>query len=167
MVQIDFLLESLRALKGCGIHTAVDTSGYTIQENFIKIIPYTDLFLYDLKHMDTSEHLRLTGVSNELILENYRLIAESGCDFMVRIPVIPGLNDDESNLSRLRSFILHEDHSNLRKISLLPFHKIGASKYKRFDMIYRMEDTLPPSSLRMKEIKEYFHSTGIKVKIGG
>ena len=167
VLQTEFLLEALKAFKGKGIRTAIDTSGYAPVENINKILPYADLILFDLKHMDAREHLRYTGVSNELILENYRLIAESGTDFMVRIPVIPGYNDDDENLWSLRKLILSNDHENLIKINLLPFHKIGSSKYMRFNMIYRMENVEPPSMDRMMELKQFFMKTGIKVKIGG
>ncbi len=166
-MQLDFLSEALKAIKNIGIHTAVDTCGYTTGENLLKIFPCTDLFLFDLKHMDPQMHLKYTGVSNELILENYRLVAESGKDFMVRIPVIPGYNDDDENIYKLREMIIKINHKNLKKISLLPFHKIGSSKYKRFNMKYSMESIVPPSNERMMELKEFYMKTDIKVKIGG
>jgi pyruvate formate lyase activating enzyme len=165
--QIEFLLEALKALKNIGIHTAVDTSGYTPGENLLKIFPFTNLFLFDLKQMDPQNHFKFTGVSNELILENYRLVAESGKDFMVRIPVVPGYNDDHENLFRLRELILNANHDNLKKINLLPFHKIGSSKYKRFNMKYDLKEIEPPSTERMRELKAFFMETGLKVKIGG
>jgi pyruvate formate lyase activating enzyme len=167
LLQTNFLLEALGIFKYAGIHTAVDTSGYAPSVNLLKIIPQTDLFLFDIKHMDPAEHLRLTGVSNELIIENFRLISASGKDIMIRIPVIPGHNDDRENLERVKKLILSIDKKSLKRVNLLPFHKIGISKYKRFNMPYRMKDIVPPSSQRMKEIKEFYSDTGVKVKIGG
>jgi pyruvate formate lyase activating enzyme len=167
MMQFDFLLEALSVCKENGYHTAVDTSGYSLPYKFMKIIPYTDLFLFDIKHLDPVEHLRLTGVSNELILSNYKLIAESGCDYMIRVPIVPGFNDNADHLSRMKDFILTEKHDHLRKITLLPYHKIGSSKYKRFNIAYKMNNVEQPSSERMRELKTYFSDIGIKVKVGG
>jgi len=167
MLQTEFLLEALKACTEKGFHTAVDTSGYSSAENFRSIIPYTDLFLFDIKHLDESKHLESTGVSNYGILDNYRLLMKSGKDIMIRIPVIPGINDDPDYLLRLRQFITTTKTGSLKKINLLPFHKIGASKYKRFNIPYRMEGVEPPEKEKMQKMKDFFMETGIKVKIGG
>ncbi len=139
MLQSEFLLEALKACKEHGFHTAVDTSGYSSAENFKSVIPYTDLFLFDLKHLDNSKHIEYTGVSNTGILENYKLLLASGRDIMVRVPVIPGYNDDPESIDSIRSFIERTKTDTLKKVSLLPYHKIGSSKYKRFNIPYRME----------------------------
>jgi pyruvate formate lyase activating enzyme len=167
MMQFDFLLEALQECKKNGYHTAVDTSGYAMPAQFIKIFPFTDLFLLDLKHLDSDIHEKFTGVRNDLMLNNYRLIAGSGCDFMIRIPIVPGINDDSDHLSKIKDYIMSEKNDNLTKISLLPFHKTGSSKYRKFKMPYKMENTEQPSSERMQELKSYFSDIGIKVKIGG
>ena len=167
MMQPEFLLEVLRACKSNGYHTAIDTSGYASPEKYQVIIPFTDLFLFDLKHLDASRHLEYTGVLNTGILENLKMILESGKDVMVRIPVIPGKNDDPENLTGTRELLSRLKCKNLKKINLLPFHRIGKSKYKKFNLPYRMNDTEQPSKERMKELKEFFAETGIKVKIGG
>ena len=138
-----------------------------LPENFTSLIPFTDLFLFDLKHLDETKHFELTGVSNSIILENYRLLRESGKDIMVRIPVIPGYNDDNEHIEKLIQFLDTTGTGSLKKISLLPYHKIGSSKYKRFNIEYRMNDVEQPSSERMKQLKDMFSATGIKVKIGG
>jgi pyruvate formate lyase activating enzyme len=167
LLQHEFLLSALQNCRRKGYHTAVDTSGYAPQDRFISILPYTDLFLFDIKHMDEQRHIELTGLPNRLILSNYRQILNSGKDVMVRYPVIPGYNDEPANLERTRSFIIETKNENLKKICLLPYHRTGASKYKRFGMEYRMEGTEQPSAIRMNELKKYFEETGIKVKIGG
>jgi len=167
MLQTEFLLDVLKACKTKGYHTAVDTSGYSPMENYKSVIPFTDLFLFDIKHLDEVKHLESTGVSNSGILDNYRLLINSGRDVMVRIPVIPGFNDDQDQLERLRKFITETKTSSVKKINLLPFHKIGSSKYKRFNIPYRMSGIEPPDKEKMKTIKELFEETGIKVKIGG
>jgi pyruvate formate lyase activating enzyme len=167
MIQTDFLAEALKAGKENGYHTAVDTSGYAPAESYIKIIPFTDLFLFDIKHMDNAMHIKYTGVSNTLIFNNLKLILESGKDTFVRIPVIPDYNDDQENLNSLKQFLKGFKYENLKRISLLPYHKIGKAKYNRFHIPYRMNDIEQPSRKRMSELKEFFSDTGIKVQIGG
>jgi len=167
MLQFEFLLEILKVCKANEYHTAVDTSGYSSVQNYKSILPYTDLFLFDIKHMDDAKHSEITGVSNTLILDNYMMLLESGKDIIVRVPVIPGFNDDPDHLNRLKKFLYSTKTVSLRKICLLPYHKIGSSKYKRFNIPYRMENVDTPSKERMKELKEFFSDTGVKVKIGG
>jgi len=167
MLQFEFLLEALKACKENGYHTAVDTSGYSSIENFKSVIPFTDLFLFDIKHLDEVNHFESTGAANTGILDNYRLLLECGKDIMVRIPVIPGFNDDPDHLERLKDFLLITKTDSLKKINLLPFHKIGSSKYKRFNIPYRMKSVEPPDREKMQKMKEFFQETGIKVKIGG
>jgi pyruvate formate lyase activating enzyme len=166
-LQPEFLFEALKACKANGYHTAVDTCGYSSVENFKQILPYTDLFLFDIKHLDDAKHIEATGVSNAIILENFRFLIASGKDIMVRFPVIPGYNDDSAHIDEMKSLLLKLKTDSLKKINLLPFHKIGSSKYKRFNMPYKMEGTEPPDHERMIWMKEVFTKTGIKVKIGG
>jgi pyruvate formate lyase activating enzyme len=167
MLQYEFLLEALKACKANGYHTAVDTSGYSSAENYKSIIPFTDLFLFDIKHLDEARHIEYTGVSNIGILDNYRLLLESGKDIMVRVPVIPGINDDPYYMEKLKKFLISTKTKSIKKINLLPFHKIGSSKYKRFNLPYRMEGIEPPAKEKMQELKELFCETGVKVKVGG
>lgn len=166
MMQNEFLKEALEGCKKNGFHTVVDTSGYASSESYKAIMPLTDLFLFDIKHLDEPKHLEFTGVSNVGIMENLKMILKSGKDVIIRIPVIPGKNDDAGHLSELRKLLAAMKCRNLRKVNLLPFHRIGASKYKRFNLPYRMDDTLQPSQERMRELKEFFSETGIKVNIG-
>ncbi len=167
MMQTEFLLEALKACKSNEYHTAVDTSGYSQPDNFKAVIPFTDLFLFDIKHLDDAEHNLYTGVSNSLILSNFTMLSESGKDIMVRIPVIPGINDDLKSLNDLKKFIMAHGSKNLKRISLLPYHKTGISKYKKFNIPNRMEGVVPPSRERMNELKKFFSETGINVRIGG
>ena len=93
MSQFEFTLNLLKRLKDSGIHICLDTTGFAPGEKFLEILPYVDLFLYDIKHMDSKRHKALTGVPNELILDNARLLAKNGAKIQVRYPVIPKLND--------------------------------------------------------------------------
>jgi pyruvate formate lyase activating enzyme len=167
MMQPEFMLEALKACKANGYNTALDTSGYASPESYKAIMPFTDFILFDIKHLDDSKHLEFTGVSNIGIQENLKMIIRCGKDIMVRIPIIPGKNDDAEHLIFLRDLLTRLKCENLKKINLLPFHRIGTSKYKKFNLPYRMNDTEPPSPERMRELKEFFAETGIKIKIGG
>jgi pyruvate formate lyase activating enzyme len=167
MLQTEFLLEALKACKANGYHTAVDTSGYASAESYKSVFQYTDLFLFDIKHLDEARHIESTGVSNTGILDNYKLLLRSNNDVMLRIPVIPGFNDDHDHLERLKDFIISTKTASLKMVSLLPYHKIGSSKYKRFNLPYRMDNVEPPSKGDMQKMKEFFMETGVKIKIGG
>lgn len=167
LMQTPFLTEALKACMSHGFHTAVDTSGYTPPDNLTKIIPYTDLFLFDVKHLDNEVHIQQTSVSNSLILGNLRILIDSGKNIILRIPVIPGMNDDPGHLLRLKEFIIETRRDNMKRISLLPYHAIGSSKYKSFNIDYRMNGIQSPSPRRMRELKDFFSETGIEVKIGG
>jgi pyruvate formate lyase activating enzyme len=167
MMQFDFLLEIVRACKNNGYHTTIDTSGFSTTGNYNSLLPYTDLFLFDLKHLDPADHLRATGVSNEIILSSYRYLIENAGEVALRIPVIPGFNDDPAYMERLREFIISSKTDRLIRINLLPYHKTGSSKYKKFDLPYLMEGVETPSKVRMQELKCFFRSAGVKVKIGG
>jgi pyruvate formate lyase activating enzyme len=167
MLQFDFLFEALKACKAKGFHTALDTSGYSSIENYRSILPYTDLFLFDIKHMDNLKHNEYTGVSNKEILDNYRFILNSGKDVMVRVPIIPSINDDTDHMENMRRFLSQTKTESLKKINLLPYHKIGSSKYKRFNLPYRMGNIEPPSKEKIQELRLLFAEVGVKVKIGG
>lgn len=167
LLQAGFLEEALRACRAEGYHTAVDTSGYSPAANYLKILPFTGLFLFDIKHLDSDRHAEYTGVSNKRILDNLRMILDSGTEVILRIPVIPGKNDNDEHLTALREFINSIKRENLTRICLLPFHRTGASKYSKFNLQYRMNDTIQPSPERMKGLKEFFSVTGIKISTGG
>lgn len=167
MMQYGFLTEVLKACRDNGFHTAVDTSGYAAVEHFLEVIPHADLFLFDIKHLDERKHLEYTGVSNDLILSNLRLILDSGKKVMLRIPVVSGLNDDPEHLSDLRDFIADIKCENLLRVNLLPFHRIGIAKYRKFDIQYRMVETAQPAGERMNELKGFFEKTGVRIKVGG
>jgi pyruvate formate lyase activating enzyme len=167
MMQPEFLLETLMASKNAGFHTAVDTSGFASAMDFKKIIPFTDLFLFDIKHMNEARHIEYTGVSNILILDNYRLLVSSGTEIVVRFPVIPGFNDDNDHLIRLKDFLTANSTYGLKEIDLLPYHKTGSSKYKIFNRKNMLEDLDQPTNEKMLELKKFFAEFAPRVKIGG
>ncbi|MBN2863993.1 MAG: glycyl-radical enzyme activating protein [Bacteroidales bacterium] len=167
LLQPEFLLEALTACKAKGYHTAVDTCGYADEGIIEAIIPFTDLFLYDLKHSDDTKHLTYTGVSNLQIISNLNLLLKAGRDLILRIPVVPGFNDDMESLDNMKQLIMRSNYGNLKGICLLPYHKTGISKYTKFKIVSRMSDTPEPGNEKMNEIRKFFEGTGITVKVGG
>lgn len=127
MLQIEFLEEILRMCKENSIHTAVDTAGNVLWESFEKILPYTDLFLYDIKLMDSEKHKEYTGVDNTRILENLKKLLKSNADVWVRIPVIANVNDDEEQMKKIKSFF--DTNGYPEKTELLTYHAMGEHKY--------------------------------------
>lgn len=127
MLQIDFLYEILKKCKENGIHTAVDTAGHVPFEHFAKILPYTDLFLYDVKLLDSEKHKQFVGVGNELILENLKKLLRAGARVWVRTPIIAAVNDNAAELQQIKALLAQ--WGSPEKIELLPYHAMGAHKY--------------------------------------
>jgi pyruvate formate lyase activating enzyme len=126
MLQIDFLEEILKRCKQAGIHTAVDTAGHVPFACFERILPYTDLFLYDIKCCDRDKHLTYTGVSNELILSNFKRLLKTNKPIWVRIPIIPTVNDTKEEMRKIKELLSGD---SIEKIELLPYHAMGEHKY--------------------------------------
>ncbi len=167
LMQSNFVIGALKMFKEMNIHTCIDTSGQADSTIIDSVIPLTDLFLFDIKHLDDEVHKKYTGVSNSLIMSNYTRIIERGKDVIIRIPIIPGINDDNNHLDLLRDYIVSSGKSSIRRIDLLPYHKIGQAKYRRFGLDYKMDGIEQPSEERMNELKMFFEEPGFKVKIGG
>lgn len=127
MLQIDFLEEILKRCKQNGIHTAVDTAGHVPFARFERILPYTDLFLYDIKCYDRQKHNQYTGVENEQILDNLQKLLAKDSSVWIRIPIIPTVNDTVEEMRSIRSML--ESFGRPKKIELLPYHAMGAHKY--------------------------------------
>ena len=128
MLQIDFLEEILKLCKENGIHTAVDTAGHVPFDCFERILPYTDLFLYDLKCFDTEKHKKYVGVYNDLILSNIKKLLSSNARMWIRIPIIPTINDSEEELLKIKDFLY--SNGAPEKVELLPYHSMGEHKYE-------------------------------------
>lgn len=150
MAQPEFTIELLKHLKQKGYHTALDTSGYTPWVTLKQALEYTDLVLYDLKHMDSSKHQQYTGVKNELILENLDRISGHGKRIWVRVPLIPGVNDDEEHIKTLIEYVRD---LNVERTFFLPYHEIGVPKYEALNRVYNYSGE-PHSLDRLKEIKK-------------
>ena len=163
--QPEFLLSLLKICKNNEIHTVLDTSGYTTDEILNRIKDYVDLFLYDLKFLDCAKHEKFTRVPNQQIIKNLIKLSENGSKIIIRIPIIPGINDNNEDLNKMVDFI--SGLNNIQGIDLLPFHKIGKNKYVKLNLPYKMENFHEPSRELMEKIKVKFCSLNIPVKIGG
>ena len=166
LMQPEGLLQLLEACKIHGIHTTVDTCGYARREEFERILPVTDLFLFDLKHMDPALHKEHTGVDNELILSNAIYLLEQGMQVIFRIPVIPGINTTDSEVSAMVRF-LGERADHMHEVHLLPYHRIAENKYRKLKMEHQMTHVAEPDESLMRQLKEEFTRTGLEVLIGG
>lgn len=147
------------------LHTAVETTGYAPWEHLEKIFRYTDLVLYDLKHMDSALHKKYTGVENERILENLRRAADMGKEIIIRIPLIPGCNDDTGNLQATAEYIA--GLKKIQEVHLLPYHMLGVSKYPMMGYAYTMKETVPPETEQVHAAAEVFISRGFSTQIHG
>lgn len=152
MLQIDFLYEILKKCHKNGIHTAVDTAGHVPWEYFEKIMPFTDMFLFDIKAFNADVHKKHTGVSNELLLGNLKKLLERKACVRIRIPVIPSVNDSVEEMTEIRNFI---KPYTTQKIELLPYHKLGEHKYDALNMPMTAFDV--PSAETMEKLKKIFN----------
>jgi pyruvate formate lyase activating enzyme len=165
LLQQSFLLALLRACQEQEIHTAVDTCGFAPWEVLDEMRAYVDLFLYDLKLMDDAKHRKLTGVSSELILRNLQMLSERGHDIFLRVPIVPGVNDDDENIRQIGTFAAGLPHLN--RVDILPYHRAASNKYERLNRAYELPETRPPSNERLAEIAHILRGLGLHVKIGG
>ena len=152
MLQIDFLEAILKECKNNGVHTAVDTAGHVPFEWFERILPFTDLFLYDVKCYDSDKHREYTGVDNELILSNLKKLLKSNKNVWIRIPLIPTVNDSEEEMLNIKKFIF--SCGSPEKIELLPYHAMGEHKYAA---IGKQAQTFSvPSKEKISQLKRVF-----------
>lgn len=162
--QIDFAEEFLRSCKAKGLHTALDTTGYASRNVIERVIPHVDLFLYDLKHMDSARHKQACGVPNEPILNNARFLAASGCKLQIRMPLIPLFNDSEENIEATADFCFDLGDA-VTTVQLLPYHTLGISKYERLQYNKKVFEAAPVSDERAEELAAPFKERGLSVTI--
>lgn len=149
--------------KSRGYHVAVETCGYVPYKVFEEVLPALDLILYDVKHMDDESHKKLCGVSNKVILENLARVLGESVEVLVRVPVVPGMNDAEGNMARLGAWL--NEHGGTA-VELLPFHQLGESKYAKLQMAYECADIQPPEQEEMKGLAGVLEGYGLSVKVG-
>lgn len=134
LLQADFCRELLKRCKEAGIHTAVDTCGYVSKDAIDKVMPYTDIFLYDIKAIDEDVHVRCTGHTNQLILDNLRYLTEQGNRAEIRVPLVPGYNAGQ--VEKIGQFLKGID--NITDVKVLAYHNLSETKYASLDMVSHM-----------------------------
>ncbi|MGL5098553.1 MAG: (2S)-3-sulfopropanediol dehydratase activating enzyme [Fusobacteriaceae bacterium] len=169
ILQSDFVAELFQNCKDEGIHTCFESSFYGEWKNLEKVLPYTDLFISDIKHMDKNIHKRYTGVDNSKILENLKRLTKEKKDLILRIPVIPNVNDSMENIIKTADFILNELGNNVKVLQLLSFMRLGEEKYYSLGLPYKMKDINVDRESFQKHITEiatYFKSRGVNCVVG-
>jgi len=165
LAQPAFLLDLLAACRERGFHAVVDTCGHAPPDVVAAAAELTDLFLFDLKFMDPARHAEYTGVGNELILANLRSLAHGGAGLIVRYPPIPGVNDDETDLRSMGALL--SALPGPPPVDLLPYHRIGTTKYDRLERDYLLPDLEPPPPERLEWIVDILSGCGLEVTVRG
>ena len=165
LMQPDFLLALLNRCRAEGIHTTVDTTCHAQSEPMQRVAEAADLLLCDIKHMDSQTHERYTGVPNELILANLQALAQAGRRMVVRIPIIPGFNDDEANLAGTARFV--QSLRTVERIDILPYNRGGREKAVRLAAGFDLMDSQAPCDEQMTSIARTLRGYGFEVTIGG
>ncbi len=161
-----FLSKALLACKAEGFHRTVDTSGYASQEVLLELAPNVDHWLYDLKVMDTELHAKWTGIGNERILANLRILANTGASIDIRIPLIDGVNADDNNITATAEFVASLA-GDKKQVNVLPYHKTAENKYRKLDKEVNLVGMAEPSQQRQEQVVKIFESYGINAIIGG
>jgi pyruvate formate lyase activating enzyme len=159
--QLEFLHALIKSLKEIGINIAIETSGYFKWEDTKDVFENIDFAFIDIKHMDRLKHKELTGIDNDVILENIKTIGKLGKDIVIRIPLIEGINDSEENLMATSSFV--KEYVPNPKIEILPYHNLGFYKYESLGLSVCKQEFVTPSKFRLKILTEFIGSLGIEI----
>lgn len=163
-MQPQFVTKLLQKLKKNGIHTAIETCGCCNTETFLKITDYVDLVLFDVKVPETEKSKKHCGRGNELILKNLSEIAERGREIVIRFPMIPGCNDDEDSIRKIADIACR---NGIKRLNIMPFHQLGASKYRFLDKEYNCEEIKPPDNEDIQRALDIFLACGLDASVGG
>lgn len=164
MLHVDFLEEVMAQCKARGIHIAVETCGYAPKENFLRLVKYVDLFLFDIKHFNSHIHKEFTGVGNEKILENCKAIRAVGAQVITRVPVIPTFNMNVETLSNIASFAVS---IGIKEMNLLPYHRFAANKYDMLGRDYWHPGVERVEIEEVEVLRDAIAREGIKIAVGG
>ncbi len=165
LAQPQFAFQLLKTAHEHGIHTAIETSGFGSWQTWENLLPYLDLILYDLKEVTGKQHKKFIGVSNELILDNLRRLAQTGKPIIIRRPVIPGYNDAPESIHILGQFV--KQLETIHEIDLLPYHRLGQKKYEHLGRDYVLGDTPTMKDEEVAGLRDILLSYGFRVKVGG
>ncbi|MDD3269754.1 MAG: pyruvate formate-lyase-activating protein [Syntrophomonadaceae bacterium] len=151
LLQAEFVKSVFSECKQAGIHTALDTSLYVAGKFVSEVLSYTDLFLADIKQINAEKSKVLTGAGNSMNISNLHLINERQVDIWIRYVIVPGLTDDEEDITALGEFMAKLDY--VRRVELLPYHALGSHKWRLLGLEYKLGDTMVPTAVRMKELQ--------------
>ena len=163
--QSEFARDLLRACKENGLHTAVESTANAPFEKIAEILPYLDLYLMDVKHMDSEKHKEYTTAPNDLILENAKKIAQSGVELIIRTPVVPTFNDTAEEIRAISRFAA--TLPGVKEHHLLPYHRLGQDKYDGLGRKYSLTNIEPPTKEKMEYLLSVAEESGLKCQIGG
>jgi len=165
LMQPDFLLAALRRCRDSYMHTAVETCAHVPTDLLFEMLRWTDWLFVDIKHMDAAAHRAGTGVDNALILRNIEALAAARWEgrLIVRVPIVPGFNDSPQNLAATAAFVAR---LGLEEVNLLPFHRMGSSKYEQLGLEYRYAQAAPPSPAAMQAARRPFEDAGLRGYVG-
>ena len=166
LMQPEFAANLLMACKQEGINTAIETCGYAKLEAVLQVAEFTDLFLFDIKHIDAERHYQLTGVHNERILENLKELLRKRYNVKVRMPLLKGINDSQDEIERVINFLMpFRDYKNFKGIDLLPYHKLGVNKYTQLQMEYPIQGDPSLSSNELDVIESWIKKYDFPVMV--
>ena len=165
LAQFDFTMALLEECKKREINTAIDTCGFVDSQNLLDAARMTDVFLYDIKHMDPNKHREFTGVDNEIIKSNLVKLGESGAKIFARIPFVPGANADEENMRATGKFLARV--KGIELVSLLPYHTAAEDKHRRWAMEFKLRGVHSPTENMLTSSAAIIESFGIPTVIGG
>lgn len=166
LMQSEFAANLLMVCKQEGINTAIETSGYAKLEAVLQVAEFTDLFLFDLKHIDAERHYELTGVRNERILENLKELLHRRYNVKIRMPLLKGINDQQEEIEKVINFLMpYKDYKNFKGIDLLPYHKLGVNKYTQLGMEYPIAGDPSLSSEELDRIESWIKKYDFPVAV--
>ena len=166
LLHAELLMELLDECGKRGIHRAVDTAGHVTSAVLLHVAQRTDLFLYDLKLMDSDLHKHWTGVRNEKILSNLGMLAASGAKIIVRVPLVAGVNDHEGNIRQTAEFISALPGEKM-EVHLLPYHAIARHKYAKLGKHETFNELEEPGAESLQNVIGWFAEYGIRSQVGG
>lgn len=165
LCQPEFAVALLKTCQEYGIHTAIESTGMADFHVIDQYLPYLDLYLMDIKHINSKKHEEYTSRPNQLILENARKIAESGTNLIIRVPVIPTFNHRAEEINDIANFA--KTLPGVKELHLLPYHRLGQDKYEGLGREYELSHIEPLSNEYMEELSEVVRSSGLQCQIGG
>ncbi|MBP1890515.1 pyruvate formate lyase activating enzyme [Clostridium moniliforme] len=166
LMQPEAAANLLMACKNSGINTAIETSGYAKVEDILKVAEFTDLFLFDIKHINSEEHFKWTGVRNEQILYNLEKLLQNKYNVQIRMPLLKGVNDKREYIEKTMEFLMpYKDYKNFKGIDLLPYHKMGVNKYNQLGVDYKIEGDPSLTNEDLDKIESWIKNYDLKVKV--